>query len=157
MTEIRVNIDGVKYLWYRYTEPLEVLNPSDINNAISNSKVIYTALQGKGYSFINQFRESFAEYNTQLIEVIDKLNNVEYNLNILNNPTIWSIFYGNGAWKVAGETAHNKDEIWRWFQILEDMLEIVQGLKGKWGYLLCTDGYPTINGKRLIVRGDLIG
>lgn len=156
MTEIVVNVGGIDYTWYRYDEPLEILNASDINNAVSNAKVIHTALTKKGYT-LNEFKENFADYSTQYVDIVDKLNNVEYNLNILNNPTIMSIFYGEPVWKYAGETGHNKEEIWRWFQILEDMLEIVQGLKGKWGYLLCNNGYPTINGKRLVVRGDLIG
>ena len=43
MTEIIINIDGVDYTWYRYIEPLEVLNAVDINNAVSNAKVIYSA------------------------------------------------------------------------------------------------------------------
>lgn len=156
MTEISVNIGGSNYLWYRYNEPLEILNASDVNNAISNARVIYTALTEKGYT-LNEFREMTATYDTQFVEVVDKLNGVEYNLDVLNDPLIWSVFYGEPVHKNAGEIAHNKEEIWRWFQVLEDMLEIVQGLKGKWGYLICDDGYPTINGKKIILRGDLIG
>jgi hypothetical protein len=113
-------------------------------------------LTSKGYA-LDEFIESVSDYNTQLVEIVDKLNNVEYNLDTLNKTNAMSVFYEKPVYKVEGETAHNKAEIWRWFQILEDMLEIVQGLKPKWGYLLCTDGYPTTKGKRIVVRGDYIG
>lgn len=156
MTETTVNIGDVEYTWYRYTEPLEILNANDINNAISNAKVIHTALINKGYT-LGDIVESVSGYNTQLVEIVDKLNAVEYNLDVLNDPVIVSAFYGKPVSKKAGQLGHNKEEIWRWFQVLEDILEIVQGVKGKWGYLLCTDGYPSINDKRIVLRGDLIG
>lgn len=156
MIKISVNIGGSNYTWFRYNEPLEILNATDINNIAWNELVIKTALNNLGYDVPNLSNVS-AYFDTQYVEIVDKLNAVEYNLDILNDPTIWSIFYGEPVHKNAGEIAHNKKEIWRWVQILEDMLEIVQGSKGKWGYLLCNNGYPTINGKRLVVRGDLIG
>lgn len=157
MIYTQVEIDGNFYTWYRYTEPLEILSADDVNYARSNINVIYQALKNKGYELSDLNSWIVAQQNTPFVEIVDRLNAIEYNLDTLNSPIIMSIFYGKPFSKRGGQLAHNKDEIWRWFQILEDMLKIVQGLKGKWGYLRCDDGYPTINGKRLIVRGDYIG
>jgi hypothetical protein len=91
------------------------------------------------------------------VKIVDILNSIEYNLDVLNDTNVKSIYYGESYRAVAGGLAHNTEKIWRWFEVLNDILSIAKGEKGKWGYLLCLDGYPTINGKRLITRGDFIG
>lgn len=156
MTVEIFTIDGTEYTWYSYTEPLEILNAEDINNAQANCETIKSILTAKGYSISNLSKET-AEYNSPLVKIVDILNSVEYNLDVLNDTNVKSIYYGESYRAVAGGLAHNTKQIWRWFEVLNDVIKIVTGKVGKWGYLLCLDGYPTINGKRLIVRGDLIG
>lgn len=156
MTETIVNIDGTDYTWYYYSEPLEILNAKDINNVIWDVYVLRTALTAKGYE-LGGYQTVSASYNTELVNVIDILNAVEYNLTGLNTPTIRSIYYGNAVIKTPLQLAHNKQEVWRWFQIVNDLLEVVQGEKAKWGCLLCNDGYPILKDKKIVVRGDYIG
>lgn len=149
-------VDGIKYTWYNYTEPLEILNAEDINNAQANISTIRAILTDKGYSLAELTTET-ANYNSQLVKIIDILNSVEYNLDVINDTDVKSVYYGKSYRAIAGGLAHNTEQIWRWFKVLNDILPIAKGEKGKWGYLLCTDGYPTINGKKIIMRGDLIG
>jgi hypothetical protein len=156
MTVETITVNEIEYTWYNYTEPLEILNAEDINNAQANISTIKAILTDKGYSLAELTTET-ASYNSELVKIIDILNAVEYNLDVINNTPVRSIYYGESYRAVAGGLAHNTKQIWRWFEVLNDVIKIVTGKVGKWGYLLCLDGYPTINGKRLILRGDLIG
>lgn len=155
MTVDSFTVNGKGYVWYNYTEPLDVLNASDFNSAQSNIETIRDILNNKGYE-IPDLDKSTASYNTPLYNVIDKLNAVEYNLDVIDS-SLKSIFFGETYRAVEGKKAHNKEQIWRWFQILNDLKEIAIGNKGFWGYLLCNDGYPTIKNSRITTRGDLIG
>ena len=148
-------VNGKGYVWYNYTEPLDVFNASDLNNAQSNAETIRSILIDKGYA-VSKMSAERASVDTPYFNVIDKLNSVEYNLDILDN-SLKSIYYIKSYRAFEGRKAHNKEEIWRWFQVLNDLKNIVLGNQGIWGYLLCSDGYPTINGKKIITRGDLIG
>lgn len=156
MTVETFTVDGTEYTWYSYTEPLAILNAEDINNAQANCETIKSILTAKGYS-LSELSKETAEYSSPLVKIVDILNAVEYNLDVLNDTDAKSIYYGESYRAVAGGLAHNTEQIWRWFQVLNDTLPIVKGEKGKWGYLLCKDGYPTIKGKKIILRGDLIG
>lgn len=156
MTVETFTVDGIEYTWYSYAEPLEILNAEDINNAQANCETIKSILTAKGYSISNLSKET-AGYNSPLVKIVDILNSVEYNLDVLNDTNVKSIYYGESYRAVAGGLAHNTKQIWRWFEVLNDILPVAKGEKGNWGRLLCSNGYPTINGKRLIVRGDLIG
>lgn len=151
-----ITVNGTQYIWYNYTEPLEILNAEDINNAQSNISVIRRVLISKGYSVDNLKTES-ASYNSELVKIIDILNSVEYNLDIINSTDVISAYYNESYRAVISGKAHNTEQIWRWFQVLNDILLIAIGEKGKWGCLLCKDGYPTIGGKTILTRGDLIG
>lgn len=156
MTIETFEINGKDYVWYNYTEPLDVLNASDLNNAQSNIATIRSILIDKGYN-VSEISTERAIVATPYIDVIDKLNAIEYNLDVLDETVAKSIYYKESYKAVEGGKAHNKEQIWRWFQVLNDAFDIAIGKKGMWGYLLCSDGYPTIKGKRLMVRGDLIG
>ena len=56
--------------------------------------------------------------------------------------------------KTIGNYEPNRQQWQRWIDILNDMYSIVTGEKNKWCQMLCNDGYPTINGKKIIVRGN---
>lgn len=152
----KFTVEGVEYSWYRYSEPLEILNASDVNRAKHNISTVKDILVQKGYT-VGDLITSTAAMNTPLASIVDILNSVEYNLDVLDSTNIKSIYYDKSYRAEVGGLAHNKQQIWRWFQILDDVIEAVKGDVGKWQYLKCTDGYPTINGKKIMVRGVLIG
>lgn len=142
-------------LWYDYSTPIEILNVNDIKNILSNINTIRLILTQKGY-LIDDLIEVEAKFGSQFKgDILEILQNIEYNLDIISNNDAKSIYYVEP--KTVGEYASNKEDIWRWVQILNEMHDIVTGVYGKWEYLLCNDGYPTINGKKILVRGDMIG
>jgi hypothetical protein len=87
--------------------------------------------------------------------VFDILQNIEYNLTAINQNSVKSAYYVDEV--EIGEYASNKDDIWRWVQVLNDLFDILTLEKGAWGYLLLNDGFPIIDGKKILLRGDLIG
>lgn len=143
-----------QYTWYDYSEPLEILNAEDVQHIYSNMQTIHSLLVSKGYS-LESLNEIDAQKSTPLIEMLALLQNIEYNLDRLNNPEILSIYYIEP--KIIGDIAPDINDIWRWVQILNEMYNILMGDFGKWQYILLNDGYPTINGRKLLIRGENIG
>lgn len=154
-TETILAVDGNSYTWYNYDEPIEILEPDDVNRAQEMLITIRQVLVNTGHT-IGEVALNNASYSTFLTAVAGILNNVEYGLDEVNEVAK-SIYYGESYRAIAGGLAHNKEQIWRWFQVINDFKPIITGEKGKWSYLLCSDGYPTIKGKRIVLRGDLIG
>ena len=132
---------------------LEILNAVDVNNAFENIGVIREILMGKGYENIEN-ETLLAETSTQLVDIMAYFKAIEENLTALNSTDYTSIYYGEEKKVEAGAVAHNTQEIFRWFQILNDMLEMVRDLSPKWSILTTIDGFPTIDGKRIIVKGE---
>ena len=151
--KILVSVFG-EYVWFNYTEPLEILTATDVKHIKSNIATIRSMLLLKGYE-VKSLKEIYAETNTELNHIFDILQNIEYNLDVISDNDVKSIYYGES--KIIGEYASNREDIWRWLQILNEMYNILTGVFPKWQYLLCEDGYPTIDGKRILVRGDFIG
>ena len=151
--KILVSVFG-EYVWFNYTEPLEILTATDVKHIKSNIATIRSMLLLKGYE-VESLKEIYAETNTELNHLFDILQNIEYNLDVISDNDVKSIYYGEP--KIIGEYASNREDIWRWLQILNDMYNILNDSFGKWQYLLCEDGYPTIDGKKILVRGDFIG
>lgn len=143
-----------EYTWYDYSEPLEILNAEDVQHIYSNMQTVHSLLVSKGYS-LDGLEKIDAQKSTPLIEMLALLQNIEYNLDRLNDPEIISIYYIEP--KTIGDIAPNINDIWRWIQILNEMYNILMGDFGKWQYILLDDGYPTINGKKLLIRGENIG
>ena len=143
-----------EYVWFNYTEPLEILTATDVKHIKSNIATIRSMLLLKGYE-VKSLKEIYAETNTELNHIFDILQNIEYNLDVISDNSAKSIYYVEP--KVIGDYASNKSDIWRWLQILNEMYNILTGVFPKWQYLLCTDGFPTIDGKKILVRGDFIG
>ena len=151
--EIIASVFG-DYVWHDYSTPIEILNVGDIENIKSNMDTIRKLLVFNEYN-VEQLVDVNETYGTQFNGVLEILQNIEYNLDILNNNDAKSIYYVEP--KTVGEYGSNKDDIWRWIQVLNEMYDILIGTFGKWQYLVCADGYPTINGKKILVRGDIIG
>lgn len=152
-TQIVVTVVG-EYIWYDYSMPLEILNASDVENIKSNIRTIRSLLLSKGYE-VEPLKEIISRVNTPLNNMFDLLQNIEYNLDVISDNSAKSIYYVEP--KVIGDYASNKSDIWRWLQILNEMYNILTGIFPKWQYLLCTDGFPTIDGRKILVRGDFIG
>lgn len=142
------------YTWYFYSSPLNTLESEDINNISSNIQVIKEILLEKGM-VANDLQTVQANKNTPFVEVFDILQNIEYNLTAINQNSVKSAYYVDEV--EIGEYASNKDDIWRWIQVLNDLFDILTQEKGAWGYLLLNDGFPIIDGKKILLRGDLIG
>lgn len=102
--------------FYKYTEPLEVLNTEDMANFQANFNFLKITLKKQG---INALFRSLANVkkDTPLLDVRKILNDVEYNLDILNSK-VPSDYYVKK--KQYEHTAPNKDDVWRWVQILND-------------------------------------
>lgn len=139
--------------WSIYTEPIEILKAEDINNIKENIEIIRSLLIGKGFDVENTKTVQASE-NTQFIEMFDILSNIEYNLDVISNNEAKSAYYGMP--NIIGDYASNREEIWRWIQILNDMYEILNGIKRKWTVLKCKNGYPTIEKQKLVARGDWV-
>jgi hypothetical protein len=142
------------YTWFEYVEPIEILNTEDIANIQSNITTIRNMLLSNGYS-VADLEDEVATKGLHFINVLDFLQNIEYNLDRISDNDCQSIYYVEP--KTVGDMALNKADIWRWVQILNDMYGILSGQFGKWGRLVCSDGYPTIGGKKIVLRGDVIG
>lgn len=148
-----ITISG-DYTWYDYSQPIEILNTEDIKNIQSNINTIRNMLISKGYS-VSDLEDAIPDKGTHFVNVLDFLQKIEYNLDRISDNDCESIYYVEP--KTVGYTALNKTDIWRWVQILNDMYEILSGQFGKWGRLVCSDGYPTIGGKKIVLRGEFVG
>ena len=151
--QIAISVFG-DYVWYNYSQPIEILNATDVQHIKSNIITIRSMLLLKGYN-VEPLYNIIADTNTPLINIFDILQNIEYNLDIISSTDVKSIYYIEP--KTIGEYAPNKQDIWRWIQVLNEMYNILTGEFGKWQILLCEDGYPIINEKNILIRGDKIG
>jgi hypothetical protein len=140
--------------WVAYTEPIEVLYANDVNNIKENIEIIRNLLIEKGLLVDNTIEVEASE-RTQFVEMFDFLSNIEYNLDIISDNNFKSAYYVEP--QTIGDYGSNREDIWRWVQILNDMHDMLLGVKGSWGYMICTDGIPTIDGKTILIRGDNIG
>lgn len=153
--DVAVSVFG-EYVWYDYPEPIEILNAADVQCIKSNITTIRSMLMAKGYD-VEPLNNIEASANLPLSKIFDLLQKIEYNLDIINSSEIKSIYYDEPVFVNVTAYASNKEDIWRWIQILNDMYDILNGTFGMWQTALTTDGYPTIDGKRLIIRGDFVG
>ena len=133
------------YTWYFYKSPIKTLESEDINNISSNISTIKELLESNELAF-GEIRTVQANKDTSFVEVFDILQNIEYNLTAVNQNSVKSAYYVDEV--EIGEYASNKDDVWRWVQVLNDLFDILTEEKGAWGYLLLNDGFPTIDGKR---------
>lgn len=142
------------YTWYEYAEPLDILNSEDVQKIHANMLTIRSMLLVNGYT-VGALEDVPAVKNVPLASMKAFLQNIEYNLDRISDNDCRSVYYIGPH--VIGGTAPDKQDIWRWIQVLNDMYNMLSGIIGKWQYVLCADGYPTIDGAKLILRGDTVG
>ena len=129
--------------------------PKVENSKVINSSIVFNDsvlnLKEENQKLKLSTIENISEYSLETcIQTI-----LEYNLDVISDNSAKSIYYVEP--KVIGDYASNKSDIWRWLQILNEMYNILTGVFPKWQYLLCKDGFPTIDGRKILVRGDFIG
>lgn len=132
--------------WTQYTEMLDVLNASDFNNLLYNAIHIRDEMFVKDIN-VGTLKTKTASMNTRLKDVKQLLNNMEYNLDVLNSA-LPSEFYGQPV--RYEEIAPNKLQVWRWIQILNDLYSKVFD-ETNHKILQCSNGYPVINGQKIAI------
>lgn len=142
------------YTWYEYAEPLDILNSEDIEKIHANMLTIRSMLLVNGYA-VEALIDVAAAKDIPLTSMRAFLQSIEHNLDRISDNDCQSVYYVGPH--VIGNIAPDKLDIWRWIQVLNDMYNMLSGTIGKWQYVLCNDGYPTINGSKLIIRGDSVG
>jgi uncharacterized protein YjdB len=153
--DIYVSVFG-DYVWYEYSQPIEILNALDLDHIASNIRTVHTMMIEKGFYPRTLEGNINPNTDTELTEIFDLFSKIKYNINAVGTGELPSI-YSNYLSQNMGEYAPDKDEIWNWLQILNDLYDMLNGAFGMWQTVLTTNGYPTIDGKRLITRGDFIG
>lgn len=149
---VQVTVQG-NYTWYDYPTPLDILNAEDVRHIHSNMTVLRGLMLLRGES-LPAFAEVDAQTNTPYRSMRALLQAVEDNLEILNSTPYSSAYYGEHI--TFAKYAPNKQQIFRWQQSINDMHNILKGNVGMWQTLRLTDGYPTIDGKKILIRGDYV-
>lgn len=148
---VQVTVQG-SFVWYDYPAPLDVLNAVDVQHISSNMNVLRGLVLLTGEE-VGDFEAVDARVNTPYRSMRGVLQAVENNLTALNNTPYKSGYYGDHV--TVGEYATDRAGIWRWLLIINDIYHILAGDVPMWQALLCTDGYPTIDGEHILVRGEI--
>lgn len=144
------NINVVsEYVWYDYSAPPEILNTEDLEHFYENTKTIRGLLATKEI-VVEELIENIPLKSTPVSKILETLQNVEYNLDKISSNIYKSVYYVSPV--SVGDNGSNYDDIFRWINILNDMHSMLIGDIGRWSYVLLDDGYPTIEGKRIIIR-----
>lgn len=149
---VQVVVQG-DYTWYDYPVPIDILNAEDVRNFHSDMTVLRGLILLRGES-LPAFAEVDAQTNTPYRSIRALLQAVEDNLEILNSTPYGSAYYG--AHITFAKYAPNKQQIFRWQQSINDMHNILKGDARMWQTLRLADGYPTIDGKKILIRGDYV-
>lgn len=148
---VQITVQG-SFVWYDYPEPIEILNAVDVQHIDADMSVLRGLIMLTGAS-VGDFDAVDARVNTPYRSMRGMLQAVENNLTALNNTPYKSGYYGDHV--TVGEYATDRAGIWRWLLIINDIYHILAGDVPMWQALLCADGYPTIDGNRVLVRGEI--
>ena len=149
---VSVLVQG-SFVWYDYPAPLDILNAVDVQHIHANMTVLRGLILLTGEA-VDDFKAVDAQVNTAFRSMRGLLQAVEDNLTALNATSFRSGFYRDHV--TVGQMATDREGIWRWLQVINDIYRILAGTAGMWNVLLCSDGYPTIGGEHIKIRGDLI-
>jgi hypothetical protein len=127
----------------------EFLNVDFFNKIRNNALIVRTLMYTKGYNVAPFPGGSWtARTNIGIAEVKRYINYIEICLDMLNDA-LESQYYVQS--KTYEKYAPNKEDIWRWIQVLNDLYSQVAEDEENVYILKTTDGYPTIDGKRISV------
>lgn len=138
------------YSWYDFSSPPEILNAEDINHIFENIKTIRLLLANNGIS-IEDIIDVSAEKSMPVSKMLEILQNIEYNLDRISGNSYRSTYYITPV--SVGDFASDYNDIFRWINIINDMYNMLMGFAGKWSYVLLSDGFPLIEGKKIVIRG----
>lgn len=152
--------------YQNYYEPVDFLTENVLNDIWRNAQIIKAlfdlqtkdkykigALAKPPQSTVNGVAQPYG--GTQLADVKGVLDGVETDMQVLNSSKIESIYYITSSYRID-PWGIDKAGVWRWLQILEDLFQMLTTDVGYWGYLQCTDGTPTVDGRTLAARGTSV-
>lgn len=164
--EVTVVAAGSLEGYQNYYEPVDFLTENVLNDIWRNAQIIKAlfdlqtkdkykigALAKPPQSTVNGVAQPYG--GTQLADVKGVLDGVETDMQVLNSSKIESIYYITSSYRID-PWGIDKAGVWRWLQILEDLFQMLTTDVGYWGYLQCTDGTPTVDGRTLAARGTSV-
>lgn len=164
--EVTVVAAGSLEGYQNYYEPVDFLTENVLNDIWRNAQIIKAlfdlqtkdkykigALTKPPQSTVNGVAQPYG--GTQLADVKGVLDGVETDMQVLNSSKIESIYYITSSYRID-PWGIDKAGVWRWLQILEDLFQMLTTDVGYWGYLQCTDGTPTVDGRTLAARGTSV-
>lgn len=133
----------------KFSEVPEFLSVDFYNNISKNADIVRELMQTGGYG-VRPFPSGYwtARTNIGIAEIKSYINYIEICLDYLNDA-VKSQYYVQS--KTYQRYAPNKADIWRWIQVLNDLYSKFAEDEENVYILKTTDGYPTIDGKRLSV------
>nr|DAN08388.1 MAG TPA: tail tube protein [Caudoviricetes sp.] len=156
------SIEGFK----NYYDPVDFLTENVLNDIWTNAQVVKAlfdlqtkdkykvgALTKPPQSTVGGVVQPYG--GTLLADVKAVLDGIEADMQVLNSSKIESIYYGDSKNRID-PWGIDKAGVWRWLQILEDLFQMLTTDVGFWGYLQCTDGIPTVDGRTLAARGTSV-
>lgn len=164
--EITVVAAGSLDGYQNYYEPVDFLTENVLNDIWRNAQIIKALfdLQTKDKYKIGELTKPPQSTvggvaqpygGTQLADVKAVLDGVETDMQALNSSKIESVYYITSSYRID-PWGIDKAGVWRWLQILEDLFQMLTTDVGYWGYLQCTDGTPTVDGRTLAARGTSV-
>ncbi len=164
--EVTVVAAGSLEGYKSYYEPVDFLTENVLNDIWTNAQVVKAlfdlqtkdkykvgALTKPPQSTVDGVVQPYG--GTLFADVKSVLDGVEADMQVLNSSKIESIYYENSNYRID-PWGIDKAGVWRWLQILEDLFQMLTTDVGFWGYLQCTDGTPTVNGRTLAARGTSV-
>lgn len=164
--EITVVAAGSLDGYQNYYEPVDFLTENVLNDIWRNAQIIKAlfdlqtkdkykigALTKPPQSTVGGVAQPYG--GTQLADVKAVLDGVETDMQALNSSKIESVYYITSSYRID-PWGIDKAGVWRWLQILEDLFQMLTTDVGYWGYLQCTDGTPTVDGRTLAARGTSV-
>lgn len=164
--EVTVVAAGLLEGYQNYYEPVDFLTENVLNDIWRNAQIVKAlfdlqtkdkykigALTKPPQSTVGGVAQPYG--GTQLADVKAVLDGVETDMQVLNSSKIESIYYITGSYRID-PWGVDKAGVWRWLQILEDLFQMLTTDVGYWGYLQCTDGIPTVDGRTLAARGTSV-
>lgn len=164
--EVTVVAAGSLDVYQNYYEPVDFLTENVLNDIWRNAQIIKAlfdlqtkdkykigALTKPPQSTVNGVAQPYG--GTQLADVKAVLDGVETDMQVLNSSKIESVYYITSSYRID-PWGIDKAGVWHWLQILEDLFQMLTTDVGYWGYLQCTDGTPTVDGRTLAARGTSV-
>ena len=164
--EVTVVAAGSLEGYQNYYEPVDFLTENVLNDIWRNAQIIKAlfdlqtkdkykigALTKPPQSTAGGVAQPYG--GTQLADVKAVLDGVETDMQALNSSKIESVYYITSSYRID-PWGIDKAGVWRWLQILEDLFQMLTTDVGYWGYLQCTDGTPTVDGRTLAARGTSV-